>query len=211
MNLYSLPNCVFYSEFVIRCWNWIVCSEFAFTAELCVLQRICDSLLKLSYLQRIRVRCQSCIFYSEIVTRCRNWVVYSELTFIAENVWLQQSSINCRNYGTNSETVFAAELCSLQRTSFCCWIVWPTTNQFLPLIFTIGLLGRNDSNACNNFIVWWCKIWNTWMWTYELLKQIWWWMLFKDTNLLICDHWCLRWCGEDRTIIRTRTTRKWSR
>jgi hypothetical protein len=53
-------NCVVYSEFVIRCWkcvfcsefvihnwNWIVCSELTFPAELCVLQRIWDSLLKL--------------------------------------------------------------------------------------------------------------------------------------------------------------------
>jgi hypothetical protein len=43
-------------------------------------------------------------------------------------------------------------------------------NQLSLPISTISLLGRNDLNASNNFIVWWCKMWNTWMWTYELLK-----------------------------------------
>jgi hypothetical protein len=46
-------NCIVSSEIVIRCRNWIVCSELAFAAELCVLQRICDSLPKFSCLQRI--------------------------------------------------------------------------------------------------------------------------------------------------------------
>jgi hypothetical protein len=64
-------RCVVCSEFVIRCWNWVVCSELAFAAEsvlavanqrllskLCCLQRKCDSLPKLSCLQRISIRCR---------------------------------------------------------------------------------------------------------------------------------------------------------
>ena len=62
---------VFCSEFVIRCRNWVGCSELTFTAELCVQQRIwdslpklyclqwiCNSLPKLSCLQRINIHCR---------------------------------------------------------------------------------------------------------------------------------------------------------
>ena len=93
--------------------------EYIFAAELCVVQRNCDSLPKLSCLLRV--------------------------------------SICCQNYGASSETF-----------SLPNW--QPAANQFSLPISTISLLGRNYLNATNNFMVWWCKMWNTWMWTYELLK-----------------------------------------
>jgi hypothetical protein len=201
------------------------------------LQRIYNSLSKLSYLQRINIRCwivcpatnlgfaaevelsaanlkfaaeielfaanvnslSNSVFYSEIVSRCGGCIVCNEFV------------TRCRNWVVCSELAFTAEIVRQQRTSFRCQTVQPAANQFSLPIFTIGLPDINDSNACNNFIGWWCKMWNTWTLTYELLKLVWWRMWFKDTNVLICDHWCLRWCGRDRTIIMTRTTRRWSR
>jgi hypothetical protein len=100
---------------VIRCRNWVVCSELAFPVEMCVLQRIweslpklswllwiCNSLPKLSFLQRISIRCRivcptaklwfaaetemsvanyhslpKCVFCSEFVIHCRSLVVCS--------------------------------------------------------------------------------------------------------------------------------------
>ena len=57
-----------------------------------------------------------------------------------------------------------------------------------------------------------CKMWNTWRWTYELLKWVWWRMwLKKNTNVMIYDHWCRRWCGRDWTVFKTGTTHRWSR
>jgi len=50
------------------------------------MQRICDSLPKLSCLQQISVRYQKCVFYNEFVIRCQNRVVDSELAFAAESV-----------------------------------------------------------------------------------------------------------------------------
>jgi len=90
-------------------WFATVCSELAFAAKMCVLQRICDSLPKLSCLQRIcdslpklnwllriSIHCwiacsaaklwfaaEVVLFCSEFVTRCRNWVVCSEVAFAA--------------------------------------------------------------------------------------------------------------------------------
>jgi len=126
-------NWVVCSEFVIRCRNWVFYSELAFAAELCVVQRNCDSLPKLCRLQQINIRyrivcfaanydslpklCRmqrinnslpSGVFCSELAIRCRSWVGCSEIV------------IRCRNCGTSSETVFAAELGSLQRTSSRC-------------------------------------------------------------------------------------------
>ena len=62
---------VFHNKFVIHCRKWVVCSELTFVAELCVLQWIWDSLLKLYCLQWINIRC---------------WIVCSttNLGFIAE-------------------------------------------------------------------------------------------------------------------------------
>ena len=171
---------------MIHCWNCVGCSELAFAAELCVVQRNCDSLPSGVLCSEVVIRCRSWVGCSEIVIRCRNWVVCYELAFAAEIV------------------APAAKQFSLQN-----WL--HAANQFSLPISTISLLGRNDLNASNNFMVWWCKIWNTWMWTYELLKQVWWRMWFKNTNVLICDHWCLRWCGRDWTIVKTRTTHRWSR
>jgi hypothetical protein len=55
-NLWFTVELCVCSEFVIRCWNWVICSELAFAVELFVLQCIC---------------------------RCQNWVVCSELAFAA--------------------------------------------------------------------------------------------------------------------------------
>ena len=155
----------------IRCWNWIFYNELASAVELCVVQQNYDSQPKSCWLQRISIRCRivcfvancdslpklcrlqrinnslpSGVFCSELTIRCRSWVGCSEIV------------IRCQNYGC------------LQQTSSRCQSGQPTANQFSLPISTISLLGRNDLNASNNFMVWWCKMWNTWMWTYELLK-----------------------------------------
>jgi hypothetical protein len=48
-----MSNCIVCSEFVNRCWNWVVCSKLVFPTELCVLQRIWGSLPKLYCMQQI--------------------------------------------------------------------------------------------------------------------------------------------------------------
>jgi len=109
-------NWVVCSEFVIRCRNWVFCSELAFTAELCVMQRNCDSLPKLSCLLRVSICCRNCGANSETV-------------FAAELGSLQRTSSCCRigqpavfaaKLVACSETVFDAELGSLHRTSSRC-------------------------------------------------------------------------------------------
>jgi hypothetical protein len=95
----------------------------------CVLQPICNSLLKLSWLQRINIcyrivgstanlgfAAEIVFVCSEFVIRCRKWVVCSELTFAAEWCVLQWSwdsllkcvfcsefVIRCRNWVVCSE------------------------------------------------------------------------------------------------------------
>jgi len=189
---------------VIRCRNCVGCSELAFAAELCVLQRIYDSLPKLCRLQRINNSLPSGMFCSELANRCQSGVVCSES--LPKLSWLQRIVIRCRNWAVCYELHLLPKLWRQQRKSFrcrigcvqrssfpcrigcvqrsssrcrigCvqrnnsrCWIGQPAANEFSLPISTISLLGRNDLNASNNFMVWWCKIWNTWMWTYELLK-----------------------------------------
>jgi len=142
---------------MIHCWNCVSCSELAFAAELCVVQRNCDSLPKLYRLHRISIRCRNWVVCSEFVIRCRNWVFCSELAFAAELCvvqWncdslpklcrLQRISIPCRNWVVCSELAFAAELCVVQRNCdslpklscllrVCirCWIGCLQRNSFL--------------------------------------------------------------------------------
>jgi len=115
-------SCIVYREFKICCQNWVDCSELTFATELCVLQRIWDSLPKLYWLQwifnslpncvscnEVGIRCQSCIVCSELEIRCWNWVDSSKLAFGAELCvlqriwdslpklsWLQRINIHCR-------------------------------------------------------------------------------------------------------------------
>jgi hypothetical protein len=52
--------------------------------HMCVLQRICDSVLKLNcevFCSELGIRCQSCNVCSEFVIRCRNRIVSSKLVF----------------------------------------------------------------------------------------------------------------------------------
>ena len=126
---------------------------------------------------------------SEILFRCRNWTCCSELIFAAElcvaqrnsvslpqlNL-LQRSDIRCRVVRCAAK-LWRQQRCSSrcrtgspQRTSSRCRIGQPAANRFSLPIPTISLLGRNDLNANNNFMIWWCKIGNTLMWTCELLK-----------------------------------------
>jgi len=95
--------CVFYSEFVIPFRNWVVSSELRFASQLCVLQRIWNSLSKLSCLQQINIRC---------------WIVCSlaNLGFTAEVVWFV---VNLK---------FTAEIEFLQQINIHCWIVCSAAN-----------------------------------------------------------------------------------
>jgi len=137
------PDCVLRSEILFRCCNWTSCSELIFAADLCVAQWNSVSLPQLNLLQL------NLLQRSDI--RCR-------VVRCAAKLWRQQRCSSCYQTG------------SLRRTSSRCQIGKPAANQFSLPIPTISLLGRNDLNANNNFMIWWCKIGNTWMWTYELLK-----------------------------------------
>jgi hypothetical protein len=79
-------KCVFRSEFLIRCRNWVVYSELAFAAKSVLAGANQRSLLKLCCLQWISVRSQKCVVYNEFVIRCQKWVACSELAFITESV-----------------------------------------------------------------------------------------------------------------------------
>ena len=109
-----------YSESVIRCWNWVICSESTFPAEsvsfatnlwfaveielsivnqcflpkVWVLQQICDSLQKLSYLQRINIRCQNCVGWSESVFESKRVLSAANMLFAAE---IELSAANQRS------------------------------------------------------------------------------------------------------------------
>jgi len=69
-----------------------------------------------------------------------NWAACSELVLTVE-------------LAACSEPVLAAEMGSLQQTSSRCQIKQPAANQFSLPISTLSLLGRNDLNASNNFMV----------------------------------------------------------
>ena len=140
-----------------------------------VLLRICDSLSKLSCLQQVSIRWWKCVFYSEFVIRYRNWAVCNELAF-------------------------AAEIEVPVANQFRCRIVQPAANQFPMLIFYNRPPIRNDLNACNNFMYDCVKCG-----TYRFLKYVWWWMWFQNVNVLICDHWHVRWSDHDRTFDWART------
>jgi hypothetical protein len=125
---------------VIRCQNCVGCSELAFAAELCVVQRNFDSLPKLCRLQRINNSLPSGVFCSELAIRCQSGVVYSKS--LPKLSWLQRNcdslpklscllrvSICCRNCGASSETVFAAKLAAGSETVLLPnWL--PAANQF---------------------------------------------------------------------------------
>jgi hypothetical protein len=95
--------------------------------KLYCLQWICDSLLELSYLQQISIR-------------CRKRVGCNEVAFAVKIVAPARKHFLLPNCAAYSEPVFAVELYSLP-------------NQVSLLISIISLLVRNDSNVCNNFIV----------------------------------------------------------
>jgi hypothetical protein len=59
-----------------------------------------------------------------------------------------------------SESIFANELCVTSEPVFA--------NGFSATDFHT----RIDLNACNDFIVWLCNMWNTWMWTCIFLKNM---------------------------------------
>ena len=146
---YSLPICVLRSEILFRCRSWTFGSEVIFAAELCVAQRNCDA--------------NSDAFLAAELAAC------GEPALAAELGSLQRTSFRYRT-GCLQQNNCRCWTGSLRRTSSRCRVGQPAANQFSLPISTISLLGRNDLNASNNFMIWWCKIWNTWMWTYELLK-----------------------------------------
>jgi hypothetical protein len=142
------------NEIVIRCRNYVGCSELAFATETKSSAANEHSLL-------------NCVLWSEIVIRWRNCVGCSELAFAAELCVVQRNCdsllklcrlqwisiqcrnwvvcsefmIHCRNWVFYSELAFAGEscvmhricdslpkLCRLQRISIRCWIVCSAAN-----------------------------------------------------------------------------------
>ena len=175
-NSVSLPQLNLLQRINIRCWFVCCAAKFCFADATKPPAAIWYSL-------------PICVLRSEILFRWRNWTSCSDLIFAADlcgaqrnsvslpqlNL-LQRSDIRCRVVRCAAK-LWRQQRCSSrcrtgspQRTSSRCRIGQPAANRFSLPIPTISLLGRNDLNANNNFMIWWCKIGNTWMWTYELLK-----------------------------------------
>jgi hypothetical protein len=115
--------------FVANFWNWVVCSELTFAAELCVVQRIWDwmpklnclqwiwnSLPKLSCLQRINIRCrivcfeENLGFAAEVVWSAANFI-WNSLPKLSCLQWINiRSRIVCfgANLGFAAEVVLSA-------------------------------------------------------------------------------------------------------
>ena len=149
-----------------------------FAAELGVQQQNCDSLPKLCRLRRINIRCWNWVvcskpvFAAELAT-CNEPVFATALGTCNEPAllpnWQPAANRFPAELAARSEPVFVAELVACRKpASLPNW--QPAANQFSLPISIIGLLRWNDLNASNNFMLWWCKMWDTWMWTYELLK-----------------------------------------
>jgi hypothetical protein len=101
-------RCVFCNKFVIRCCKWVSCSEFVIHC------RNCDSLPKLSYLQRSSIHCWKWVCCSEFMSHDWSDVVCSEFVIrYRSSIVCSEIMIRCQNWGACSETVFVAELCSL--------------------------------------------------------------------------------------------------
>ena len=164
------------SETVIRYQNCVGCSELAFAVELCVVRRNSDSLPKLCQLQRISIRyrvvccaangdslpklCRlqrinnslpSGVFCSELAIRCQSGVVCSKS--LPKLSWLQRNGDSLPKLWCQQRNSFCCRTGCLQRNSCRCRIGQPAANQFSLLISRISLLGRNELNASNNFMV----------------------------------------------------------
>ena len=99
-----------------------------------VLQRIYDSLPKLSYLQQI---CDSllelnCVFCSEFLFRCLSRVVCNELAFVVEMGALQRicDSLLKLRVVCNEVAFIAAKHIGCSEVAFGARIVAPTEKQF---------------------------------------------------------------------------------
>ena len=144
----SLPKSSCLQRISIRCRDFVGCSELAFAVEVELFcsessfaaesALIVAKLPKLSCLQRINIHWWKCVGYSKVAFA-------AEIKVSAAKQFPLPNCVAC------SESVFTVELCGKQRTSFRCWFS------------TIDSPVINDLNACNNFIVWRCKMWNTWM------------------------------------------------
>jgi hypothetical protein len=115
----------------IHCRNCVVCSELTFAAksvlsvvnlwftietELSAANQC--SLPKVCVLQRISIRCRSCVVCSKSVIRCWNWVACGELAFTVK------SALAATKWHS------LPKLRRLQWNSFHCRIVQPTAKQF---------------------------------------------------------------------------------
>ena len=123
---------IVYNKFVIHYKNWVFCNELAFAAELCILQRNCDSLLKLSCLQRSgfrsRIACSAAKLWvadeavstSANLSRCRNWVFC---------IWICNllPSMSCLQLICNS----LPQLSSLQQINILCQIGCSAVNLWI--------------------------------------------------------------------------------
>jgi hypothetical protein len=99
------PNVIVCSEFVNRCWNWVVCSKLVFTTELCVLQRICVlcwDLLKDYVLEFII----ACVYSTRLLWQimCWNWLLHvcvcsckNHVTLLKPNVQLHCLQWICKS------------------------------------------------------------------------------------------------------------------
>jgi hypothetical protein len=118
--------------------------------------------------------------------------VTSEPVFAVESC-INNESVSLSNSGSPVNQFLLSNPMSLEN-QFSLLNSRSSTNQFLLSIFMADIQVRNNLNACNNFIVWLCNIWNTWMWTCVFLEYVWWQVLWlPNAYVLICDHCCVRW------------------
>jgi len=113
-----MPKCVLCSETVIRCRNYVGCSELAFAAEAECLQRICDSLPKLCRLQRVNNSLPSGVFCSELAIRCQSGVVCSKS--LPKLSWLQRICDSLPKLWCQQRNSFRCRTGCRRRNNFRC-------------------------------------------------------------------------------------------
>jgi hypothetical protein len=147
--------------------------------------------------------------------RCR-FLCHQRTSFAAE-LCATSESVFAVKFCVTRESVFTIDFCVTSKlvslpnfmspaNQFRCRILCHQRTNFRYWCSVIDFHIRIDLNACNEFIIGLCNIWNTWMWTCGFLKYVWWWVMwFQNANVLICDHWCVRWCDQDQTFEQART------
>jgi hypothetical protein len=129
---------------------------------------------------RWRIMCHQRIsFCCQIL--CHQWISF-HCRFVSP---ANQTSFRCRFLCHQHQwTSFCYLILCHQRISFRCRILCHQQISFCCRCSMTDFHIRIDINACNEFIVWLCNMWKTWMWTCGFLKYVWWWVC--DVRMQMC-------------------------